>query len=1149
MPAFVFPNADVLRIVLANGVVTRAVTDRPARGGFDPRGRPWLEPSQPVHRDALTALARLGVQPLAATGPAAESFQTWAELLPLRRAAPFPGPVLFELPDQQLSRVLAQCRRSGASLGATLHDSGQAMLLCETPPGSLLLAADDNLLEAFTEQSPGVWVMRGWEHPLPAHLPHGDGSFLLLRPPRSVEVRGGEIPAIAWNEFCLPNRPTPTRPAPKRPAIRASVRFKLTPCANSSRELAWVFPGEAAERFREFCAGANERLLRQFEAASTTVGGIPRIVVRPVPGLRIPPFLPLAADGYYPDPRVPGLFIPTRRSLHPVVRVRELIAIFDLSPERLTWVEAGPRGDAIPLAIPVAAFQPVLSLLNYEPPGEVRLSAESSAPTPFALERFAVIQSDEERLPPPMPRMESRPRAGRVSNGPPVREEERTGWFTRSLERLLRTFRRPAPEPVEEPPPARPAREPAPGRMEKKLASPAALVHGQDRAARRHQLEARLLGDFPRLGPDQRALGWTELAEVYAATGNPADAAICWINAVWDSPSPPAAWIEQWMLAECRCAKQSTPVPSLDRWLSEPGRFGAGRVVAAYAVWGAHRAAPPADLVSALPRVRAFLDQHFDDLPARAAWLAVLAVTQLCSGDALGLARWRDRILTRLRDKGPGLDLDEPSFLRFHGTASPDRFQTAREWLVRSHKPILEWIGKLGSSGKLQWAGLDAETNCTAAYAQLMLAWGLGCLGERTRSRDWAAKAKKLLSRPTGAGVDPAVHPLLADAFLERIRDVQEGRLARPGFPRELRDRIDALTDEHLGRYAVDKLRRHSRILEPLGTGRDYGGLDLRAFRGYDLLGERLQLLADRSDPALIAEEAKQILSQCSSAPMSTNVPRAALTLLDLAPHLEPTLAAAVLEFAEPAAAWMETWIDALSWSESLKAAKLPLYLMKLLHAALGTAAWFNLFPAVRPLVDSLVRRAGSDPVLRSAVLHATGPVFRSLRKLGYRSEAETLLQRLDPGRGAWPADSPTLPPSQFGLAVGWFAVGDEDAGNRILDDARNRLFVARTGHDRDRTELAIAYAEALGFAPPRIALGRLEEIFQLLERISTTGSTNRYFTLKPLQLIDAVVLSVITEEFALGPVVRGWLDDDEFLIRRRIHRDMAAVLNADGAV
>ena len=38
-------------------------------------------------------------------------------------------------------------------------------------------------------------------------------------------------------------------------------------------------------------------------------------------------------------------------------------------------------------------------------------------------------------------------------------------------------------------------------------------------------------------------------------------------------------------------------------------------------------------------------------------------------------------------------------------------------------------------------------------------------------------------------------------------------------------------------------------------------------------------------------------------------------------------------------------------------------------------------------------------------------------------------------------------------------------------------------------------------------------------------------------------------QDFTQGlvPAVRGWLDDDEFLIRRRILRDMATVLRTDG--
>jgi hypothetical protein len=38
-----------------------------------------------------------------------------------------------------------------------------------------------------------------------------------------------------------------------------------------------------------------------------------------------------------------------------------------------------------------------------------------------------------------------------------------------------------------------------------------------------------------------------------------------------------------------------------------------------------------------------------------------------------------------------------------------------------------------------------------------------------------------------------------------------------------------------------------------------------------------------------------------------------------------------------------------------------------------------------------------------------------------------------------------------------------------------------------------------------------------------------------------------VTEDFTLSPTVRAWLDADEFLIRRRIHRDMAAELHERG--
>ena len=124
-----------------------------------------------------------------------------------------------------------------------------------------------------------------------------------------------------------------------------------------------------------------------------------------------------------------------------------------------------------------------------------------------------------------------------------------------------------------------------------------------------------------------------------------------------------------------------------------------------------------------------------------------------------------------------------------------------------------------------------------------------------------------------------------------------------------------------------------------------------------------------------------------------------------------------------------------------------------------------------------------------------------------------------------------------MGLAIGWFVAGDEETGNRVLNAAREALFYAGPTDVQPRTAVALAYAEALGFAPAGIALGRLEELFQRLDRVTVHSSSNCYFTLQPLRLIDTVVRAVVTDEFTLSGGVRAWLDGDEFLIRGRIHR------------
>ena len=268
------------------------------------------------------------------------------------------------------------------------------------------------------------------------------------------------------------------------------------------------------------------------------------------------------------------------------------------------------------------------------------------------------------------------------------------------------------------------------------------------------------------------------------------------------------------------------------RYSVRPPPSRSARVAAAHLARAAAQPIPPADLILQLPRLLALLNDHEADVPARAVWLARLAAARLTGGDPLALARCRDRLFRRLTEKGPGLDLDAPSFLRFRGAAVGDRWLTARDWLARVRDPVHRWLGRLAGPGRLQWAGIDPETDGTAAYADLILAWGLSRLGDRARARDLETRADAVLNRAGGVGVDPAVHRVLRAAFRERIRIAEDGRPDRPGLPLEAAAELPRLDD--LGRYAVDKLRAHCGVLEPVDLVNPYRGRDLGGFLGSD---------------------------------------------------------------------------------------------------------------------------------------------------------------------------------------------------------------------------------------------------------------------------------------------------------------------------
>jgi hypothetical protein len=1152
MPSLFFPNINALRLVLASGRVPAALTRAPATAGFDPHGRLWLELPELPSREILAAMSRVGVQALGKISVTTEAIRCWAELLPLRGTSnPIQGKVLFIGPDRYAGSFIAKLRRATRNpFGIALPDepiANSAWVAIDYPPQHFLtdIAERGPAFDCFTEQSPRIWVQAGWEHPLPNELIVPPNSLLLIRPPRTILAVTGEVPVPRREDYRL-SFVGKRHSGNAGRTIAVPVNLHLAPRqSNPPRETLWVVEGDRADEFWSICSSVDERVLRRLEVATQVAGSKSRVIIRCADNNRTRTFLPLLKTGYATDPRQPGLYIPANRVLRPNLRGREITEIFGLNANRIVWVETGSDGKLIAHGIPVAAFHPITKLVEYSALPTVQLSVETRADL-FPLAKVVlvneVIPTIDLEEPIPIAEAEIGPERGDFVPSEP-------GWFLRSLKKLMSRLNLDREsETAEEELPANP--NPPDRRVEQTLASADALRHGPDWPARRRSLENALFQELPRLGAENRAARWAALAAVYSKLGNPSDAALCWMNAAWESPSPPIPLLKHWLAAECQAARLTEAQCVLERWLSER-RPGIVRVVAAYTAVAGY-IHPPVEFLATLPRILVFLDQHFDDLPIRAAWLARLAATKVCESDALGLARWRDRVLVRLAERGPGLDLDEPSFLRFHGSVSGERFQAARKWLESIKEKVHDWLKRHGKSGGrhqsdhlLQQNGLIAEMDATHAYADIMLAWGLGCLGERILANDWAAKARKALTSIAIPGADSNVHSVLGDLFLHRLKDAQEGRTPKPGLPRDLQNRIAALPE--LARFSVDRLREHSQILEPRDQVRAYRGRDLKEVLGSDLLADRLNILLNRTELEQLVEESASLLEICSDSPSTDTLPRIVLTLLEVAPRLDRAIQLQVLNLLHTAIDWLESWLATGRWSIAERLEKLNLYRARMIKTGFSIAA--SLEPSlVGSTIEQLIRQLRQlGTPLRESLLHVAPQIFQALRRLGLRSETESFVLFLDTQRDRGETKGHDMHITRLGLAIGWFAAGNEDAGWHILNEASDLLYLSRDLDINERTRLAITYAEALGFAPPKIAHGRLGEIFERLDAVKIAGSTNGWFTLKPLQLIDVVVRSVVTDEFSLGPAVRGWLDDDEFLIRGRIHRDLAAMLREQG--
>ncbi|MFO0824840.1 MAG: hypothetical protein U0792_17265 [Gemmataceae bacterium] len=670
---------------------------------------------------------------------------------------------------------------------------------------------------------------------------------------------------------------------------------------------------------------------------------------------------------------------------------------------------------------------------------------------------------------------------------------------------------------------------------------------------RREELEKEFLAVDGGLDAPERVSLWPELATASMGMSDKTEAAVCWLNAMWDADPVPAAWLRGWIRSELP-GDDTIRAEEFDKRLASPatGQEEIRTVIAAF-LWLAGQNPVPAWLTARLPAVQAYLEKNEQSLPVRAVWLAGYRLSQLAGADVLGLARVRDRLLQRLLEQGLTAEKDLPMFLRTAGMKDADRIRAVKDKAMELHTAVRQWSKHVPQN---------------LPYIDLYFAFALAKLQETTQAKKLLEDARKEMEKPIPASwqdqkhfesvVTSVTQNFLFKAFKYRVEQVLAGKPNVGQMSQELLAELEEIGNKGKSggtnnpflraEYVIGRMREQSHIIEPQER------LDPYAYwtKNQDALKKELADLPAIKEPARLADKIRKLYKDGVSGKTTKDVQFLVLHESILLSGRVGEAFAAELVHLVPAA------LAGGPAPGTTEPPDMPKKQGELLERALRVAGNYDRGDLVKRLVDefSELLRSKSEDARFKLINVVAGQCLRSLKKLGLRDEIDRLLAKLrnEVLRGASLAElrkkhsaKPEMWASvlqtMLNIAAGWLTFGLHEQAAPILDEARKELLdpsAVKLGA-REYTELARAYVLALGQGPSETGLTRITELFRKMDdkKITNTWTTAAYYSRFHLNLVEDVIRAIVSDDFALGPSGQKWLESDEYLVRKRIHADM----------
>lgn len=315
---------------------------------------------------------------------------------------------------------------------------------------------------------------------------------------------------------------------------------------------------------------------------------------------------------------------------------------------------------------------------------------------------------------------------------------------------------------------------------------------------------------------------------------------------------------------------------------------------------------------------------------------------------------------------------------------------------------------------------------------------------------------------------------------------------------------------DRVARYKVDRLREASRILEPLERPDAIGAFSKRQ---HDSRGPEFAELRKLSDPTARAKEIAR-LTEVADKAIEAEKARLLDGIFDVLLELPEAGAVPILSRAWPIIATLPEARHAVLYGE-----------------ALVVAGHFGRTELVPDLLDALGIAVRAVP--GTELDRVLDQSLRALRRIGLRREIAELLADVETALDTNSANQR----ARLALAAGLAYLGETARALPILEQARRTLGESMTL--TARLELTRALAQAYAQAPIGDALAAIAELAGQLRDITDSFGTNSHYCLSVLHFVESLVLGIASDDLALGEAGRRFVEDDEHLIRRRLHRDL----------